>query len=74
MDVEAIAARIWPGAQARVELLGGGITNHNYRVDAARGIRSSCGLPAATPRCSGSTAPWSTRRRSRPLPSASGRR
>src|SRR4029077_9032214 len=31
MDVEAIAARIWPGAKPRIELLGGGITNHNYR-------------------------------------------
>ena len=37
MDVEAIAARIWPGAQAHVERLGGGITNHNYRVDLPEG-------------------------------------
>jgi thiamine kinase-like enzyme len=37
MDVEAIVARIWPGEQARVEVLGGGITNHNYKVDAAGG-------------------------------------
>jgi thiamine kinase-like enzyme len=37
MDVEAIAARIWPGVQARVEVLGGGITNHNFRVDVPEG-------------------------------------
>jgi thiamine kinase-like enzyme len=35
MDVEAIVARIWPGEQARVEVLGGGITNHNFKVDLA---------------------------------------
>jgi len=33
MDVEAIVARIWPGEGARVEVLGGGITNHNFKVD-----------------------------------------
>jgi thiamine kinase-like enzyme len=33
MDVEAIVARIWPGEEARVEVLGGGITNHNFRVE-----------------------------------------
>jgi thiamine kinase-like enzyme len=37
MDVEAIVARIWPGEQARVEVLGGGITNHNFRVDVSGG-------------------------------------
>ncbi len=37
MDVEAIVARIWPGEQARVEVLGGGITNHNFRVDVPQG-------------------------------------
>jgi thiamine kinase-like enzyme len=37
MDVEAIVARIWPGEQARVEVLGGGITNHNLKVDVAGG-------------------------------------
>lgn len=37
MDVEAIVARIWPGEQARVEVLGGGITNHNLKVDLAEG-------------------------------------
>src|SRR3954468_7228967 len=33
MDVEGIVARIWPGEHARAEVLGGGITNHNFRVD-----------------------------------------
>ena len=37
MDVEAIVARIWPGEEPRFEVLGGGITNHNYKVDAAGG-------------------------------------
>ena len=37
MDVEAIVARIWPGEQARVEVLGGGITNHNVKVEVAGG-------------------------------------
>ena len=32
MDVEAIVARLWPGEQADVEVLGGGITNHNFKV------------------------------------------
>ncbi len=37
MDIEAIVARIWPGEQARVEVLGGGITNHNFKVALAEG-------------------------------------
>ena len=37
MEVEAIVARIWPGEEPRVEVLGGGITNHNFKVDAAGG-------------------------------------
>ena len=37
MDVEAIVARIWPGEEARVEVLGGGITNHNFKVEVAGG-------------------------------------
>ncbi len=32
MDVDAIIARQWPGREARVEPLGGGITNHNWKV------------------------------------------
>jgi thiamine kinase-like enzyme len=31
---EDIAARVWPGKQVRLEPLGGGITNHNFKVDA----------------------------------------
>ena len=37
MDVEAIVARIWPGEEPRVEVLGGGITNHNFKVEVAGG-------------------------------------
>ena len=33
MDAEAIAARVWPGRDLRIEPLGGGITNHNFKVD-----------------------------------------
>ena len=35
MDVDAIIARMWPGREARIELLGGGITNHNWKVTLA---------------------------------------
>ena len=35
MEVDAIVERIWPGMAARVAVLGGGITNHNFRVDVA---------------------------------------
>jgi thiamine kinase-like enzyme len=37
MDVEAIVERIWPGQEARVEVLGGGITNHNFKVEVGGG-------------------------------------
>jgi thiamine kinase-like enzyme len=30
---EQIVARVWPGRSAQVEALGGGITNHNFKVD-----------------------------------------
>ncbi|HXV03930.1 MAG TPA: choline/ethanolamine kinase family protein [Gaiellaceae bacterium] len=33
MEAEEVAARIWPGREVRLEPLGGGITNHNFRVD-----------------------------------------
>ena len=33
MDAEALAERIWPGRQIRLEPLGGGITNHNFKVE-----------------------------------------
>ena len=32
MDAEALAARIWPGRELQLEPLGGGITNHNFKV------------------------------------------
>ena len=32
MDAEAIAARVWRGREVELEPLGGGITNHNYKV------------------------------------------
>jgi thiamine kinase-like enzyme len=31
-DAEAIVQRLWPGRQASVEVLGGGLTNHNFKV------------------------------------------
>jgi thiamine kinase-like enzyme len=33
MDPHEIAARVWPDRSVSVEPLGGGITNHNFRVD-----------------------------------------
>ena len=33
MTAEEIAARVWPGERVRLEPLGGGITNHNFRVE-----------------------------------------
>jgi thiamine kinase-like enzyme len=32
MDPAAIVERLWPGRDAVVEILGGGITNHNFKV------------------------------------------
>lgn len=32
MNVEAMVERVWPGREARIEVLGGGITNHNFKV------------------------------------------
>src|SRR5438270_13587187 len=32
MRAEAIAERVWPGRRALVEPLGGGLTNHNFKV------------------------------------------
>jgi thiamine kinase-like enzyme len=32
VTVEDAVARLWPGQDVRVELLGGGITNHNHKV------------------------------------------
>jgi thiamine kinase-like enzyme len=33
VQAEELAARIWPGREVRLDPLGGGITNHNFRVD-----------------------------------------
>jgi len=33
MNPEAIIERLWPGQHARFEPLGGGITNHNYKIE-----------------------------------------
>jgi thiamine kinase-like enzyme len=33
MEPEQIAGRVWPGRAARIEPLGGGITNRNFRVE-----------------------------------------
>ena len=33
MQPDEIVERVWPGRQAQVEPLGGGITNHNFKVD-----------------------------------------
>jgi thiamine kinase-like enzyme len=32
MTADAIAARVWPGRELEIEPLGGGITNHNFKV------------------------------------------
>src|SRR3954470_15904694 len=32
MDAEQIAAELWPGRAVAIERLGGGITNHNFKV------------------------------------------
>ncbi len=32
-ELEAAVERVWPGGGARAEVLGGGITNHNFRVE-----------------------------------------
>lgn len=39
MQVEEIVARVWPGEQVRIEPLGGGITNHNFKVVALETLR-----------------------------------
>lgn len=35
MEAEAIARRLWPDARPRVEVLGGGITNRNFKISVA---------------------------------------
>ena len=36
--VEQLVERVWPGREARVEVLGGGITNHNFKVKLDDGV------------------------------------
>jgi len=38
MQLEATVERVWPGRDARVEVLGGGITNHNLKVTLDDGV------------------------------------
>jgi len=38
MQLEATVERVWPGREARVEVLGGGITNHNLKVTLDDGV------------------------------------
>ncbi len=33
MDIEAIAARVWPGEQTSADVLGRGFTHHNFKVE-----------------------------------------
>ena len=33
MELSQIVERVWPGQAVTIEPLGGGITNHNFRVD-----------------------------------------
>jgi len=33
VEAERLVERVWPGRAARIEPLGGGITNHNFRVE-----------------------------------------
>jgi thiamine kinase-like enzyme len=33
VDAKALAARVWPDREIRLEPLGGGITNHNFKVE-----------------------------------------
>ncbi len=63
------------GRELTLTALSGGITNRNFRVDAAGTTeRWVSGWPATTPTCSGSAARWSTPRRWPRPASASGRR
>jgi thiamine kinase-like enzyme len=38
VKVEEIVARVWPDERAEIELLGGGITNHNFKVAVPSGV------------------------------------
>ena len=37
LPLREIVERIWPGRAAAIEVLGGGITNRNFKVDVAGG-------------------------------------
>jgi thiamine kinase-like enzyme len=37
VDVAAIVASVWPGQRAQIDVLGGGITNHNFKVTVPAG-------------------------------------
>src|ERR687897_3028260 len=37
VEAEAIARRLWPESQARIEPLGGGITNRNFKISVDEG-------------------------------------
>ena len=65
MNVEAMVERVWPGREARVEVLGGGITNHNFKVDVDDERVRPPDRRQGHRACSGSTGTSSTRRRSR---------
>jgi thiamine kinase-like enzyme len=38
MRVEEIVERVWPGRSAEIEVLGGGITNHNFKITLDDGV------------------------------------
>ena len=59
MQPEEIVERVWPGRKAEVEPLGGGITNHNFKVD-VDGEVFVLRVGGKDTDLSGSTAPWST--------------
>ena len=53
--VEEMVERVWPGRDARIEALGGGITNRNFKVTRRRRHATCSGSAAGTRSCSGST-------------------
>ena len=69
-DFAGAVERVWPGREARVEVLGGGITNHNLKVE-VDGEAFVLRVAGKEPACSGSTVLSSSRRPKRPQRSAS---
>ena len=45
MSVSKAVERLWPGRDASLEVLGGGITNHNVKVDVDGGPPTCCASP-----------------------------